>query len=233
MNNKAIIHPIFPTLLLEEYYEDNENFLEILKDSWQDHCENGYSNELSGNFDIHLDNRYTDLYKYLHKCIVTYLNIVGIDEDIFNINFVKSWFNALGYSQTPAHAHADVHLSVVYYAKTPENHNQFLRLHDNNPNREPCSGIFSHNSKIMNEFNGPSYNLLPKQGQIFIFPSKIVHDTIFLNPTPKIEEPKTYKTEEFMNKRICVASDIVLTYKKKQPKSYGLQPIENWRIFES
>lgn len=230
-NSNLIIHPIFPTLVLQDYYENNDNLLDIIKESWDDHCLDGNATDIYSSYSLHLDVRYEELFKKLNETVENFLNILEMDSDIFDINFTKSWFNALKTSQTPPHSHKDVNISVVYYAQTPPDCEQFLRLHDGNFFKEPFSGAFVNNSKIFNEFNSWYYNLFPKQGDIFVFPSGIVHDTVFQQSALSVQESPVNTLDDFISKRICIASDILLTYKEKQSKSFGIQPIRNWKTF--
>lgn len=224
------VHSIFPILIFEDYYEDNENFLKIIHETWQDHYTDGHTNELTGNFDLQLDERYADLYAYLTKSVKKFLATSGVVYENFDINFVKSWFNSLESISTPLHDHADAHISVVYYASTPETAKQKIRFHCVDKTREPFIGIYDCNSYEYNQFNGKTYQLDTKMGQIFVFPSKLAHDTV--HPNEKMGmEPKVYDVEDLKRKRICIASDVVLTYNSKQTKPSGIQPVFNWRTF--
>ena len=225
------VHYAFPTLIFEDYYEDNKKFLEILSKSWEDHFYNGYSNELTNNLDIHLDVRYKDLYCFLSKSIKKYLQALNI-ADNFDINFVKSWFNILGESTTPLHSHGDAHISIVYYANTPDDMGQFLRFHYFDNERQAFPGLYDYNNSGYNESNSRTYSINTYQGQVVVFSSKIPHDTFGDGKILNAPEEPVKSFYDLNKKRICIASDIILTYKDKINKPLGLQPVYNWRKFD-
>jgi len=225
------IHHLFPTLLTETKYDMNQKILDIIYDNWKTHYTNGYSNEGTGNLDIHTDESFKDLYIFLNKCVIEYLKLMGISSENFNINFVKSWFNSLENIPTPMHCHADAHISVVYYAQTPPSTDQIIRFNDRNESRELFYGAARNNSFEMNEFNSSIYSVAPAEGTALVFPARVYHDTIGENKGFHKEEPPVNTENDLRRKRICIASDVVLTYKEKSSKSLGLQPISQWRTF--
>ena len=229
VNNK--LHPIFPTLVFEDYYEDNQKFLNTICKTWSDHYTDGYTNELTGDNDLHLDIRYKDLYTHMTKSIQKYLHTSGIMYENFDINFVKSWFNSLDSATTPLHSHADAHISIVYYVNTPEDAKQDIRFFSFDKDRQAFEGLFAYNSYEYNQFNGLIYNIQTYQGQIVIFPARLPHDTYGDGKVSGALEMPVTDVQGLLKKRICIASDVVLTYKEKQIKSGGIQPVKNWRTF--
>jgi uncharacterized protein (TIGR02466 family) len=225
------IHHLFPTLLTETECPVNEKFLNIIYDNWEKHYTEGYSNEGTGNLNIQTDESFRDIYSFLNECVLEYLNILKIDNENFDINFVKSWFNSLEKASTPRHFHGDAHISVVYYAQTPLDAEQFIQFESNNESKEPFPGAAKNNAMGINEFNAYYYSIKPKAGSVLVFPSNLFHQTFGENKSLDNIEPAVRTIEDLKRKRICIASDVVLTYKEKSNKSLGLQPVSLWRRF--
>jgi hypothetical protein len=96
---------------------------------------------------------------------------------------------------------------------------------------EPFPGSIKWNNtkNVWDELNSYSWEFAPKEGQLFVFPSTLPHDTVGQSDET-IDEGNP--TIEMLNEnRICLAADIVLTYKEQTPHPLGLQPISNWRTF--
>jgi hypothetical protein len=70
--------------------------------------------------------------------------------------------------------------------------------------------------------------MTPKQGTVFVFPAQIMHDT---NGGPIVADHGVRTTNDLKDRRICIASDALLTYKTNMAKSLGIQPVSNWRKF--
>jgi hypothetical protein len=225
------IHHLFPTLVTENQCDINEKILNIIYDNWEKHYTNGHSSELTGNLDIHTDESFRDLYVFLTGCVSAYLHIMGVDSEIFDINFVKSWFNSLEELSTPLHAHGDAQMSVVYYAQIPQAAEQIIRFRMNDTTKEPFPGMARHNSFETNEFNTLHYGVAPKAGTALVFPASLFHETLGEGKNLNNIEPPVRSLEDLKRKRICIASDVVLTYKEKSNKPLGLQPISQWRRF--
>jgi hypothetical protein len=61
-----------------------------------------------------------------------------------------------------------------------------------------------------------------------VFPSTLPHDTI---GQTKGQDKGNPSVEELNENRICLAADILLTYKDKAASPLGVQPVKNWRQF--
>lgn len=226
-----MIHSLFPTLVYETRYEDSDKFLNILHQTWNDHFTDGYSHEGTGNLDLQKDERYKELYTFLSKSVREYLHVSGVVHDNFDINFVKSWMNIVENRTTPMHSHRDAHISVVYYANTPDDNEQMLRFYSGKTDREPFQGLYMFNSYKATEFNSEYYTLSPYKGQVLVFPSSLLHDTLGNNAQPVAYEEPILDIEILKKKRICIASDVILTFSEKKTHPLGLQPTMNWRTF--
>ena len=230
--NKIRIHELFPTLVSEHLYDGNHEVLSAVYNNWEKHYNDGYSNELTGNLDIHTDLSFSNLYKFLTLCVVEYLEMSGIDSNNFNINFVKSWFNSLEIKPTPSHSHKDAHISVTYYAQVPANAEQTLYFKHVGYEREPFAGITDFNSNSNSKFSSRVYKIKPTEGTAIVFPAGLIHYTDGTHTKQMAVEPPVYVDTDLRSKRICIASDIILTYKDKASKPTGLQPISQWRTFD-
>lgn len=226
-----VTHALFPTVIGEFQYPKHEEFRQLFFDVGLKHfTSEGYSEEETGHVTIHHDPAFEDLYKYLSECIEEYLATLNVDSDNFNINIVKSWLNVLQTRSTPTHSHKDAHISFVYYVNAPESCNQAIRFHNERP-VEPFAGCvrFNNSKNVWNVLNSYTWQFMPQQGTIFVFPASVGHDTLG-GPVVKDEGVKT-KTD-LTKRRISIASDAVLTYKEKSAKPLGIQPVSNWRSFK-
>lgn len=64
---------------------------------------------------------------------------------------------------------------------------------------------------------------------MFVFPASMIHGT----PSRTGENDTGIVTlDDYRSHRVSIAGDIVLTYRDKQAKALGIQPVANWRTFE-
>ena len=63
---------------------------------------------------------------------------------------------------------------------------------------------------------------------MFTFPSSLVHGTLARSDKG---DKGLFSIKDYRRHRVAIAGDFLLTYKDKQAKSLGLQPVENWRTF--
>lgn len=232
-NDKKIAyrHSLFPTLVTETFYDQNEEFVSIFLDNCYKYLKNGWSDESNGSLDLHLDKNFESLFIFLNECVVNYLKELGIDYHLFDINFTKSWLNLLTTEPIRRHDHRNYHLSVSYYVQVPEHAKHVFRFTDINNDRYPFFGI-DINANKKTEFVPKFYDLNPVQGTTIVFPANLYHQAVsvvesFVNLDVPIIEKK-----DLNNRRICLASDIILTYKAKQNQPYGIQPVSNWKTFK-
>jgi uncharacterized protein (TIGR02466 family) len=227
---QAYRHSLFPTLVTETEYPDNEEFLSIFINNCSKYFIDGYTHEGIVSLDLHLDPNFEPLFKFLNQCAINYLNELGVDYKLFSINFTKSWLNILTKELIHRHDHRNYHLSVAYYAQVPDDADHILRLTDINKDRYPFYGI-SNNLSHKTEFSSMFYDFVPKKGTAIIFPSVLTHEAVARRDFVKERDSRIFKKEDLLNRRICLASDILLTYKENQNQPYGLQPVSNWKTF--
>ena len=227
---------LFPTLIGHEIYEDAEKFKAIIFDSIKDHLsDDGLSNELTGHLDLQLDDRYSDLYRFVTQIAMDYVSCLSIDPSIYDYNIVKSWFNITKRENNPIHSHSDAHLSFVYYVNTPEKFKKKLCFFSNQKPNELYDGM-NDNIQSYNIDNATSWSVDTTEGHLILFPANTPHGVVSSMADVKgntiantVGEGRPIKSLE--KYRVALAGDIVLTHKEKTPIHMGLQPIKNWRTF--
>lgn len=226
-----IKHAIFPTLILQEQYPDKENFKKVFfKKIFKYMDVDGYSNEFTGHVNIHHEEAFAPLFGYVSKQIEEYLKTLAVDPNLFDINFIKTWMNITRERHTPFHSHEDAHLSFTYYVHIADELVKPLVFASTPPHmNDPYYGMISFNATESNIYNEYEHAFTPQMGDTFIFPAKLNHYTVGYGEDVKDVGVKT--PEELSQRRICLAGDVLFTYKKNMPKPTGIQPTTNWRIF--
>ena len=227
-----ITHAMFSTLICEFQYPDHQEFKKTFMSLDRKlFTREGYSSESTGHVDIHHEPAFEDLYKFKVQCVKEYLDTLSVDSYDFDINVVKSWLNVLKKRSTPKHAHGDAHISFVYYVSLPPNHNQSIQFHRTEiSEHEPFPGCIRHNNtkNVWTPFNSGAWKFAPSEGTLYVFPSKMLHDTV---GGPVVQEEGVRSKIDLTQRRISIASDVLLTYKEKSAKALGIQPVSNWRKF--
>ena len=232
------MHALFPVTVCEFNYPNAAEFKQNLSDGIFKHLdEDGISNEMTGHVTLHHEPEYRDLFCFLQTCVEEYLKALNVKADNFNINFIKSWFNIIKHTNTPLHSHSDSHISISYYANVPENCTQAIKFNNYHNRMEPFPGCIRWNNpeEEWTVLNSYSWQFVPKEGDVFIFPAKLKHSTVGAISDNTLDDTidRRIKTiDDFYDHRICLAADVLLTYKNKQPLPLGIQPVENWRTFK-
>lgn len=236
-----IEHSLFPTLLLEFKYDKKDQFKEIFFNSVLKYTnENGKSNEYTGHVNIHHEEAFKPFYAFVTSCIKKYIRRLHLNPDEFEYYVTKSWLNINNKKATPKHSHADGHMSFAYYINLPENNQQKIRFYNIENRYEPYSHCIEYNNPSnWDEYNSYTWDFLPTEGQLFVFPGNLPHSTVgnsykMLEDMTEdtIEEPGYFIPSDLKTKRICISADFMITFKEKLPRSMGVQPISNWRMFD-
>lgn len=225
-------HALFPTLVCEFDYPDHAKFKPVFYEHIHKYMtSDGYSSEYTNHVNIHHEPAYEPFFKYALYCVRQYTKRLHIDNDRFDFNLVKTWLNIKKDNSTPLHWHGDAHISLTYYVNIPTSFTRPLRFHHLDRKHEPYPGAIKWNntSGVWDAFNAYSWEFAPHEGQLFVFPSTLPHDTVGQSDQTLDEGNPTI--EELNQNRICLAADIVLTYKEQTPSPLGLQPMTNWRKF--
>lgn len=222
---------LFPTLVLSVKNLDHE----ILKKKVSPQLMNfigpeGYSGETRSPMDMHHNKHFSNLYEFITLSAQNYMVSLSLDPDDFDFNITKSWMNSISNHMIPFHNHPDSHLSCVYYMNVPEDAAHKIVFHNYGLRHEPYPAcIKMNNPREWTPFNSYAWSFTPEEGNLFMFPSNLNHSV----EGPGLEEPPVTNVEELMTRRISIATDIILTYKKPELRSIGLQPLSKWKTFRN
>jgi len=115
------VHALFPTLLLERVDDQHETRKDLYIRQVMKHLDaDGYSDESTGHVTLHHDPIFHPICQMATQLARQHCEVMQIDPDLFDFNIVKTWLNIVKDRATPRHAHADAHLSFVYYINVPE-----------------------------------------------------------------------------------------------------------------
>jgi hypothetical protein len=201
------VHEVFPTLILQDeiecHQEFKDNYFEELKTLWY----NGYENETpenSGRCSLHLNLDYYNFFGSLQKSICKYLNLLEVDYEKLNINFIKSWvgYHNKDIPQLKPHIHNGSDISFCYYLSSDDTSDKFC-VHNSNNMNEISGNLFEPSNKYntikkFNKYNCGNYTITPKEGSVIIFPSNLMHSTL---------------KKENLKDRYVIAGDVKLTLK--------------------
>lgn len=181
------VHEVFPTLVAQDTIEIHKKFktkyFEELKSLWF----NGYENETpenSGRCSLHLNKNYISFFHSLKRSICNYLELLEIDHEKLNINFIKSWvgFHNKDIPQLKPHIHNGADISFCYYLSSDDTSDKFC-VHSSNNLNEVSGNIFEPSNKYnlikkYNKYNCGNYTITPHEGTVVIFPSNLSHSTL-------------------------------------------------------
>jgi len=225
-------HRLFPTLITESVYprfaEFKPAFFNVLPQHSNDNLQ---SNENTGHNDLQHGVAFADLYAFIGRAVKDHIKECGLDPEFQNLYIVKSWLMITKDWSVPVHNHADAQLSFVYYVNIPTSFTPDRICFISPRPNQFYKNIYSQNATEWNEFNAHNFSILPTEGMLLVFPASVDHFTgsgeeneytLRENSIPSKIGPE--------NMRICLAGDIVFTYKTVEAKSYGLMPISNWKL---
>ena len=181
------VHEVFPTLVVQDridvHEEFKEQYFEELKSLWFD----GYNNETpenSGRCSLHLNPNYLMFFQSLKKSVCKYLDLLEVDHEKLNINFIKSW---VGYHNKDIpglkmHTHNGSDISFCYYLSSDETSDKFCAHQITNTN-EVSAALFESSDRFnvmkkFNRYNCNKYTITPHEGTVVIFPSSLLHSTL-------------------------------------------------------
>jgi len=223
-------HNLFPTLVSEFHNPSHETFKEIFLERFHLHCNaQGESNENTSHVDLHQDPHFSPLFEFIFKCLRLHLKELALDPEIQQMYLVKSWLSISRKEHAPIHNHADAHMAFVYYVNIPTDFTPHKLCFLSTKPNEYYPNIFSHNALDWNPYNCNNSSFVPCEGMALFFPAKLFHYTGNGNektPDPSIQDH--YSISGINNMRVCLAGDLIFTYKKIEGKSFGLMPVSNW-----
>lgn len=226
-----IEHALFPTLVLETFNETHEAIKRVFEKKIFDYLnEEGFSNESTGHLVMHHYEELSPVFKMATQTVRAYMEKLSVNPDLYQYNLVKSWMNMVRERNTPMHRHRDAHMSFVYYLNIPKDADMPLTFERDDYRHEPFPGCIKHAPPAeWNWINSYSWSFTPREGVMFVFPASMAHGTPARSDK---RDTGIFTLKDYRSHRVSIAGDFVLTYKTKQDKSLGLQPIENWRTFE-
>ena len=206
-------HQAFPLIIYERKIS---GFLSSLYNSFEDgkfdNSTGKITGELNGKVLIHQDTRLAPFFREIKKSVAEYLQHFKIDNNTFQINFVKTWYTICDPGQTfPMHYHSCAHISWVYYIQTPGDP---IVFHKRNPN-DLFGDVFKFSTE--NRYcNTDAYAINPQAEHLIMFPGSLEHYTT--------SEPREHR-------RISLAGDIILTLKHRTDTESGLLSPQFWKHF--
>ena len=171
---------------------------------------------------LHLHDAYKPLFDALTPHIGKYMETLQLLTDNIELFFQRSWpVVTTKHQKVEPHIHAQSHISLVYYLKKPESSGGIRFSMESAPNElapalfEPQMGVFrSKHTPI----NSNHVDLDIEEGQVLLFPSKIMHRTI---------------ESEADEERISISADIVLMLKQNNNFEHMLPAFSMWKKIES
>jgi hypothetical protein len=208
------LHKFSPLVICET---EILGFKDSLINSYQDHSfdytDGMITGEANGKVLVHQDPKFAPFLKEVKIKVQEYLNIFNFDHNVYDLNFVKSWYTVCDTKfNVPSHYHSCSHISYVYYLDVEENDPLVFSL--DNPNEWFGDAFFFTFGK--NELNAWQHVVQPKNESLLIFPGKIKH---FTQGNRK-------------GTRMCIAGDVLLTLKENLLEfESGLLPTKYWSQF--
>ena len=224
-------HALFPTLVLEKTFPNHIEFKKIFEKNVLSYFnEDGLSFELIKN-DLHHDKNLRPIYIFATELAKNYVESMSLDPELFDYYIPKSWLNVVGHQVTPSHNHGEVSLSFVYYVNIPNGKANKITFYDENKKRELFENCMRmHQPKEWNLFNSLGWSFTPEEGNMFIFPGKLNHGT---EGQSDVIDHFVNSFSEYKSKRVSIAGDIILVYKKPTLKYMGHQPLSMWKLFDN
>ena len=226
---EPIKHYMFPSLILEKHDSNFPAVKSIVEQHIFNHMtSDGWSNEQVGFVTLHMDPAFTPLFKFASDAVKDYVKAFSGDPNAFDFHVVKSWANIVRNRGNPQHNHADAHLSFVYYINIPDEIKTPIVFHNNPSRYQPFHGFSRWNCETWDILNSGTWQFVPKEGQIMVFPAAMSHET------PKLSDETDYGVKDLADlrqRRVSIAGDVIITYKELAAKPLGLQPVKHWRTF--
>lgn len=227
-------HNIWPTTITKGILEfgDKSKAMQAIFDAIVD-AGGDISGEESGILSLHKDTRLDSIYEQIANLIRHRLELLSVEHNKLNINIHKSWPNILINRATPIHSHKDAHISFSFYLNVPEDKAQdlvFTRTQTEPHPNDPYPFAFGHLVKSYDWYNCLTYSLNAEEGSAYVFPSHVAHFTQGKSSyTGELEKINTI--DDLYNSRVCVAGDVLFTFKELHKETTGIQPHFNWRTF--
>lgn len=206
---------MFPTVIYSTIIEDHERFDKLIMDNMSKHgfdSQKLITGEPEGKSLVHCDPAFDDFFQQIAFHAEQYANQFAVKNELFDYFITKSWYVIVNNvtQKIKYHVHSAGHMSFVYYANLPALSDilNFSNTHEPNAMFE---GLFDTNPDDsrnlvgeVTEFNCKSYSVMPQQGQLIIFPSKLPHGTVW--------HPDN-RNNQFPGQRVGISGDINMIMK--------------------
>lgn len=228
-NSNTEIFPIFPTMIARGNYrvseKEKDSYFNVLKHQFDDE---GKTGEERGYLALQTLEPLHPIYNACVNVVKEKLKFFHIDPYAFEIHITKSWMNVVSGQSTPLHAHYDAHWSFTYYLNVPQGISNRLQFEQRKHPNDPYNGMILFGSTHFDAFNALTLNYDPNEGDIYVFPSSLLHSTVGEDET-KSALIKT--SNDMKNNRICIAGDILFIHKNPTKTCLGIQPRKKWLTF--
>lgn len=178
-----------------------------------------WTGDVKGHELLHRNSCFQPLFSRFAAPLKAYMETLGVNSDKLESHVTRAWGTVSRRGdQIHAHRHEQSHISLVYYLQKPQG-SCGIAFMDYEPPNEFAPKIF-HESMVKAEvlrqvqpLNAATVNLNPDEGDLLIFPSKIIHGIV---PS---------KSDET---RISIAVDIVVTARDSSGLEYLLPNQSQW-----
>jgi len=224
----------FPTLICDFESRTHNQFKTVFYNNLAKYVHpDGIEGEHANLF-FHHNKEFEFFFKEITNFAKQYLGALELDPDEWDLHLVKCWWQSLNQNHIPMHNHSDAHLSFVYYANVPpESGHIHFQTDQNTFQNDLTRGMFmdDYENKLpfsrYNHFNSQSVAYEPKEGMVIVFPGRLDHMTAMKDG----QDEKTTDVDVIKKRRISIAGDFILTFKKPKHTAMGLQPVSCWRNF--
>jgi hypothetical protein len=223
---------IFPTTVYigqSKYQLINKNkfYQEYPKYDFEQTQYNTTVSENSGNPLLHLNDNLAPIFNEIIEHVKNYSHTALGLKDLFNFVITKSWISRSREKshEIPPHIHSTSHISFVYYVNVSDESHSIVFSNQHTPNSLFLGMYSTHADKSRQMFskytesNSESFYIVPREGDIILFPSKTIHST---NSTGN----------ELTSERLAIVGDITLTLKEEY-LSYSMGYIDQkfWKKY--
>ena len=176
-----------------------------------------WTGDRNGHGFLHLEPVFKPLFACFGRYLRMYLQTLELRADLIDLYYQRSWPVVTRRTQNVAlHHHQQSHISIAYYLKKTPQSGGISFVMNSAPN-EVAPGLFHPQMQSFLKNNSPlnsnRVNLNPEEGQIVIFPSKTLHETV---PSEDDEE------------WISISADVGIILRDSDSTEFLMPPFEKW-----
>ena len=172
--NDHYLEFLYVTPIYKSSVDLDDNILSSLKNEEKRRNMNGNGFSTRGN--LHDKDEYKSLFDLIDKHVYKYCQDIFKLKVSYEYSCNGAWVNSHDpndWSQVHAHPHSVI--SGILYFDIPEPVEQAGNLNFLNPNFHPFTEFFNFEYDEFNMFNCQTVTFVPKNNEIFLFPSKLKH----------------------------------------------------------